>query len=117
VAKEQAQRTPVIFYRTPGGNEPVREWLKALPQQDRSAMGKDLMRVQFRWPVGMPLCRAMGEGLWEVRTRLPSDRIARVLFCFFEGELWLLHGLIKKSQKTPIADLVLARQHMKEIKR
>jgi phage-related protein len=117
VAKEQARKTLVGFYRTPAGSEPVREWLKALPQQDRHTVGKDLMRVQFRWPVGMPLCRSMGEGLWEVRTRLPSERIARVLFCFNDGELWLLHGFIKKSQKTPIADLALARQHMKEIKR
>ena len=76
--KERAQKTRVVFYRTPGGNEPVREWLKALPKLDRLAVGQDLMRVQFRWPVGMPLCRPMGDGLWEIRTHLPSGRIARV---------------------------------------
>ena len=115
--KEPAQKTSVVFYRTPGGNEPVREWLKALPKLDRLAVGQDLTCVQFRWPVGMPLCRPMGDGLWEIRTHLPSGRIARVLFCFCEGELWMLHGFIKKSPKTPDADLTLARRHMKEIRR
>ena len=58
--------TPLSFYRSLSGREPVREWLKALPIEDRRAVGLDLMRVQFRWPVGMPLCRALGEGLGEV---------------------------------------------------
>jgi len=115
LAKDAPQQTPVVFYRTLGGNEPVRDWLKALPQADRHAVGLDLMRVQFRWPVGMPLCRPMGDGLWEVRTRLPSGRLARVLFCFYEGEIWVLHGFIKKSPKTPAADLAMARRHIKEI--
>jgi hypothetical protein len=61
-------KIPLRFYRTKGGGEPVREWLKALDSDDRTAIGQDLMRVQFRWPVGMPLCRKLGEGLWELRT-------------------------------------------------
>jgi phage-related protein len=113
----QARPIPLIFYRAAGGNEPVRAWLKELPEADRRAVGLDLTRVQYRWPVGMPLCRPMGNGLWEVRTTLPSRKIARVLFCFFEGELWALHGFIKKSAKTPPADLAIARQRMKEIER
>ncbi len=95
----------------------MRAWLKTLDPADRHAVGLDLMRVQFRWPVGMPLCRPLGQGLWEVRTILPSRRIARVLFCLFEGDLWALHSFIKKAQKTPPAELALARQRMKEIKR
>ena len=47
----------------------------------------------------MPLCRNLGEGLWEVRSSLPSRRIARVLFCLVKGEMVLLHGFIKKTQK------------------
>lgn len=95
----------------------MRAWLKTLDSADRHAVGLDLMRVQFRWPVGMPLCRPLGQGLWEVRTTLPSRRIARVLFCLLEGELWALHSFIKKTQKTPPPDLALARQRMKEIER
>lgn len=108
---------PLVFYRTRGGHEPVREWLKALPEGDRKAVGLDLARVQYRWPVGMPLCRPLGRGLWEVRTALPSQRIARILFCAFNGELWAVHGFIKKTAKTPAADLALAKTRMKEIVR
>jgi phage-related protein len=107
--------TPLSFYCSPSGREPVREWLKALPIADRRAVGLDLMRVQFRWPVGMPLCRALGDGLWEVRSALPSKRIARVIFCFADDVLVALHAFIKKTQKTPAADLGIARERMKEI--
>jgi phage-related protein len=107
--------TPLSFYRSSSGSEPVREWLKALPIADRRVVGLDLMRVQFRWPVGMPLCRALGDGLWDVRSTLPSKRIARVIFCFAEEVLVALHAFIKKTQKTPSADLAIARERMKEI--
>ena len=117
MTQDQARKIPLIFYRTAGGSEPVREWLKELPEDDRRTMGLDLARVQYRWPVGMPLCRPMGNGLWEVRTSLPSRKIARVLFCLFEGELWALHGFVTKSEKMPAADLALARPRMKEIER
>ncbi|MEO5861482.1 MAG: type II toxin-antitoxin system RelE/ParE family toxin [Burkholderiales bacterium] len=93
----------------------MREWLKALPIEDRRTVGLDLMRVQFRWPVGMPLCRALGEGLWEVRSTLPSKRIARVIFCFADDVLVALHAFIKKTQKTSAADMALARERMKEM--
>ena len=79
---ERPPKVPMVFYRSRSGNEPVREWLKALDRSDRLAVGADLERVQYRWPVGMPLCRSLGRGLWEVRTALPSCAIARVLFCF-----------------------------------
>jgi phage-related protein len=92
----------------------MRNWLRRLDKADRNAIGQDFMRVQYRWPMGMPLCRSMGEGLWEVRTDLPSHRIARVLFSFRQGKLLVLHGFIKKSQKTPDRDLALARQRMRE---
>lgn len=105
----------VVFYRLPSGAEPVREWLKGLPIEDRRVIGQDLMRVQFGWPVGMPLCRAMGHGLWEVRSTLPSARIARVFFCAHDGLLVALHAIVKKTQTTPTADLALARQRMKDL--
>lgn len=111
----EKQKTPLIFYRTASGVEPVREWLKSLPTGDRKAVGLDLMRAQWRWPVGMPLCRPLGQGLWEVRTDLPSRRIARVLLCVGAGQLVALHGFIKKTQKTSDDDLNLARRRQKEI--
>ncbi len=104
----------LVFYRTNSGNEPVREWLKDLPQPDRNIIGRDLMRLQYGWPVGMPLCRSLGDGIWEVRSNL-SNRIARVLFCFADGRLVALHGFIKKTQKTPTADLRLAIARKKDI--
>ncbi|NKI96841.1 type II toxin-antitoxin system RelE/ParE family toxin [Rhizobacter sp. SG703] len=116
MVKETTQKTPLAFYRSAGGAEPVREWLKALDLQDRAAVGQDLMRAQWRWPVGMPLCRAMGQGLWEIRTQLPSQRIARVLICQEEGVLVALHAFIKKTQKTPDDELALARRRHKELK-
>lgn len=93
----------------------MRDWLKRLDRDDRLAVGGDLQRVQYRWPVGMPLCRALQGGLWEVRTNLPSRTTARVLICFHDGLLYALHGFIKKTEKTPDDDLRLARSRMKEV--
>ena len=77
-------------------------------------IGQDLMRVQFRWPIGMPLCRPLGGGVWEVRSNLASNRIARLLFGFVDGRLIALHGFVKKTQKTPAADLETARKRLGE---
>lgn len=73
------------------------------------------MRVQLGWPVGMPLVRSLKHGLWEVRSLLPSRRTARVLLCFHENTIVVLHGFIKKTQKTPAEDLTLAMLRMKEV--
>lgn len=109
------KRIPLLFYPHTSGREPVREWLKDLAKPERHAIGRDLMRAQWRWPVGMPLCRPLGQGLWEIRTNLPSDRIARVFVCQSGGGLVALHGLIKKTQKTPDNELALARKRQKEL--
>jgi phage-related protein len=106
---------PVVFYRTAGGTEPVLEWLRSLPAEDRRAIGTDLATVQFGWPIGMPLCRSLGSGLWEVRSTLPSRRIARLVFFVAKDRLGMVHGFIKKTQKTPAADLDLAKRRMKEM--
>ena len=111
------RKSPVVFYRTRSGNEVVRNWLRSLDEKDRNAIGQDLMRVQYRWPIGMPLCRPMGDGLWEVRSDLPSRTIARTLFCIKGDEILVLHGFIKKTQKTPDMDLELARRRKKEFER
>ena len=106
---------PVIFYRTAGGADLVRDWLRSLPAEDRQVIGTDLLTVQLGWPVGMPLCRALGGGLWEVRSNLPGRRIARVLFFVHEGHIGVVHGFIKKTQKAPVDARALARKRMKEM--
>ena len=110
------KQLPAAFYQSSSGREPVREWLKALALEDRKIIGEDIKDVEFSWPIGMPLCRPLGKGLWEVRSDLTQGRIARVLFCIHDGRMVLLHSFIKKTQKTPGADLELAIKRMKEIK-
>ena len=92
----------------------MREWLNELPREDQRKIGRDIAKVQFGWPVGLPLCRPLGRGLWEVRSSLPSKREARVLFGFHAGMLIALHAFIKKTQATAAEDLDLARQRFKE---
>jgi len=96
------------------GGEPVLEWLRSLDKGDRRAIGLDLMRVQFGWPIGMPLVRSLKGGQWEVRSTLPSQRIARLILCFHKGTLVVLHGFVKKTRKTPTEDLALGKRRMKE---
>ena len=104
---------PCVFFRTAAGNEPVREWLKGLPESDRKQIGADIMAVQFRWPLGLPLVDFLGDGLWEIRTRLPN-RIARTIFFSYDETLILLHGFIKKTRATPEQELTLARQRKRD---
>ncbi len=101
----------VAFYQTNAGSEPVREWLKGLDKEERKIIGEDIKTVQLGWPLGMPLVRKVDKGLWEVRIQL-NKKIARVLFTAYEGMMVLLHGFVKKSQKTPANDLKLAKQRM-----
>jgi phage-related protein len=108
------QKVPVVFYRTPAGSEVVRDWLKRLPAAERNAIGQDLMRVQFRWPIGMPLCRPLRDRIWELRTDLSGNRIARLLFVFLDGHLVALNGFIKKTRKTPDKEIELALKRKRE---
>jgi phage-related protein len=106
---------PLVFWRSSSGREPVRDWLNALPREDRRRLGRDIAKVQFGWPVGLPVCRPLGRGLWEVRSSLPSNREARVMFGFNDETLVALHGFIKKTQTTPKEDLALAYERLKEV--
>src|ERR1700689_1694116 len=91
-----AKKISLIFFRTQSGSEPVRDWLKGLPEAERHAIGKDLLRPQWQSPAGMPMCRPLGGGLWEVRTDMATKRTARVLLCFYRGHLVALQGFIEK---------------------
>ncbi len=114
---EQASNEPiltVVFYKTRGGNEPVREWLKELKREDRKTIGENIKTVQFGWPLGMPLIRKVESGIWEVRSNI-SRGISRVLFTVEGDTMVLLHGFVKKSQKTPRTELRKARQRLVDL--
>jgi phage-related protein len=112
---ESPKRIPLRFWRSATGREPVREWLNELPREDQRTMGRDVAKVQFGWPVGLPLCRPLSGGLWEVRSSLPSRREGRVLFGFHRGMLIAIHAYFKKTQKTPVEELALARERLREV--
>jgi phage-related protein len=103
----------VVFFKTEAGNEPVREWLRSLPKEDCKIIGADILTVQYVWPVGKPLVDNLGNGIWEIRSRL-KNRIARTLFIVADEEIVLLHGFIKKQQKTPAEELELARKRKQQ---
>ncbi|MGU3779482.1 type II toxin-antitoxin system RelE/ParE family toxin [Burkholderia metallica] len=94
----------VRFFRTARGNEPVREWLKALGQAERRTIGEEIKTVQPGWPLGMPLVRKMARDVWEIRVILPA-RSARVLFTVIGDTMVLLHGFFKQSRATPSDEL------------
>ncbi|HXF88577.1 MAG TPA: type II toxin-antitoxin system RelE/ParE family toxin [Xanthobacteraceae bacterium] len=113
---DRSKKIAARFYATPGGARPVRDWLLDLPREDRRIIGRDIQKVEFGWPLGMPYCRPLGHGLWEVRSDLSGGRIARVIFCIVRGEMVLLHGFEKKTQRTPRRDIDLAVKRKEEIK-
>ncbi|MGL4347945.1 MAG: type II toxin-antitoxin system RelE/ParE family toxin [Chlamydiales bacterium] len=105
----------VIFWSEENGKEPVREWLKSLTKGQKKIIGDDIKTIEVGWPLGMPLVRNLGKGLWEVRSIFRGGT-ARVLFKMHEGHMVLLHGFIKKSQKTPHQDLELAHKRAKQLR-
>jgi phage-related protein len=111
------KKLPAVFYCTKLGGRPVRDFLIELPREERRIIGEHIATVEYGWPIGKPTCAPIGLGLWEVRSSLPSKRIARILFTIHEGQMVLLHGFVKKTQKTPHGDLDIARERMKEVKK
>ena len=108
-----------VFFVSDTGRRPVRDWLMEQSQQDRKTIGEDIATLEFCWPIGKPKCAAMQgvKGLYEVRSSISSGRIARVLFLLIGNQMVLLHGFVKKTQKTPDKDLKLAIARMKEVQR
>ena len=106
---------PMVFWKSAAGREPVRDWLNELPREDQRIIGRDIAKVQFGWPIGLPVCRPLGNELWEVRSSLPSRREGgRVLFGFHDGMLIALTAFIKKAQATPAGEITLAQHRLKE---
>ena len=117
--KRKNKILPAMFYQNAAGSEPVRQWLTGLSRDDRRIVGQDIATVEFGWPVGMPLCRSLTSrrGLWEVRSSVTSGRIARVMFFTHRKQMVLLHGFIKKTQRTSNDDLDLAMKRKAEVER
>lgn len=101
-----------VFYIADSGAEPVKDWLKSLSKEERKIIGSDIDLVQQGWPIGKPLVDGLGNGLWEVRSKL-GDRIARIIFYLEGNQMVLLTGFIKKTQKTPLQELELAKKRKK----
>jgi len=112
---DRSKKITARFYLTPSGRNPVRDWLLELSKADRRTLGKDIQKVEFGWPIGMPYCRSLGHGLWEVRSDLSGGRIGRVIFTLVGGEMVLLHGFEKKARKTPRYEIELALRRKREI--
>lgn len=112
---DRTKKLQARFFETGSGRKPVREWLLEIDQDDRRTVGYDVQTVEFGWPIGMPVCRSVGDGLWEIRSNLSDGKIGRIIFCIVDGDLVLLHGFIKKTQKTPPPDIELAKRRRKEI--
>ncbi|MGN7611846.1 type II toxin-antitoxin system RelE/ParE family toxin [Magnetococcales bacterium HHB-1] len=108
------KKKSVVFFCSDSGAEPVRDWLRSLPQSDKKAIGQALQLLEYRWPLGLPMVRKMAPGLWELRVTL-AQRIVRVFFSVAQDHLVLLHGFIKKSQKTPQTDLQVVRRRQKQL--
>ena len=116
----QGKRVPAVFSRTSAGGEPVRDWLKALPSsEDRKRIGADIKTVEFGWPLGMPVCRPLPGGIYEVRTRLEQNRIARILFYIdAKGRMVLLHRFDQENtRRRPDEDLALAKKNKSQHRR
>jgi phage-related protein len=104
----------VHFYQTSSGKEPVRDWLKLRTQDEKKAIGEDIKAIEFLWPVGYPRVRKLDKNLWEVRTDL-QDGICRIFFTIWKKYMVLIHGIIKKTQKTPQQDLDIAKKRRDEV--
>ncbi len=110
---DKSKKIIARFYKLDSGKEPVREWLLSLDRSDCQIIGKDIQKIEFGWPIGMPYSRNLEKGLHEVRSDISNGRIARILFCIQRNEMILLHGFIKKTQATPDHEKELARKRMK----
>lgn len=109
------KKISALFYENSNGKKPVREWLYSLNEEDRKVIGKDIKTVEYGWPIGMPVCRKLESKLYEVRSDISNKRIARVIFTVIDEYMILLHGFIKKTQKTPKQDIDLALKRKKDI--
>ena len=100
----------IIYY-----SEKVQQWVDDLPVRLRAYYARITERMIKYGPyLGMPYVRALGNGLYEIRA-ISKEGIARFFFCTKSKQIIILHGFIKKSQKTPKREVDLARRRLKEV--
>ena len=115
MAGDRLTEIPIVFYRTAAGAEPVRDGCGACRPKIAGRLGPTSRPCKSDGRLACTLCRSLGTGLWEVRSTLANKRIARLIFFVTEGRIGVLHGFIKKTQKTPPAEIALAKKRMKEM--
>lgn len=104
------KRITARFYRTATGGQPIKDWLLSLPADDRRIVGIDIAKVEFGWPVGMPVCAPLGNGLWEVRSTIARGKVeARTYFAVEGGDMILLAAHSGKDRQDRTIDLALER--------
>lgn len=107
----------VKFYRTDGGNEPVRDWLRNLDGDDKKIIGRDILVVQMTFPNSPSILKPLGDSLWEIKSELGSKRISRIIITTHNNQIVILHGFIKKTQKIPKRALDLAKKRKSVFKK
>lgn len=112
---ERAEPLKAAFFKTEKGNQPCRDFIISLNQEDKKEVGAEIFEVQEGFPIGLPLVRKMNSDLWEIRVDL-SDGICRIFFTIMNNTMILLHGFVKKSQKTPQNELKTAENRLKQFK-
>lgn len=117
-----AKKLLVVFYSTRAGGQPVRDWLNddgEFNNADRKAIGTDVAKAEYGWPIGLPTCEPLGGGLFEIRTNLANNRITRIIFSIEGGKMVLLHGFVKKARdgiKTPQDEIGLADKRRRDLR-
>lgn len=112
---EREEPLGAAFFQSESGNQPCRDFIIALSQDDKKEIGAKIFEVQKGFPLGLPLVRKMEADLWEIRVNI-TDGICRIFFTIAENIMVLLHGFVKKSQKTPQNELDTARNRLKLFK-
>lgn len=105
----------VLFYDLPDGREPAKEFILSLDKKMRAKM---LRTVELLSSNGTdlrePCSKPLGGGIFELRAKVGSD-ISRVLYFFFVGrKVILTNGFIKKTTKTPPAEIEKAKRYRAE---
>ena len=114
--KTEEKRFDVVFFQTGNGKQPAREFIKELRKEDQREIGADIRVVQENFPIGLPLVKKLKPELWEIRSTIKNG-ISRVFFTFRNEKMILLHAIVKKTQKTPVQDIGIAIDRLKEFKK
>ena len=102
----------VEFYETEDGRTPTREFLDSLePKMNVKMVGLMEILEERGYSLREPYSAPLEDGIFELRA-VQGSNISRALFFFYvEGRIVITHGFIKKTQKTPRAQIELAKKY------